>query len=202
MVQLHEGFSYLNLPRMAGGACHISDSMAHVNERYAPMKFQAYCGFLGSLACGKPLGKCSETELKEIAAYVSLYKKLRPVLHRGELYRLASIRENRFAVYEYVLPDKSQAVVIILGGSQQFADRIPPCRIPALEGNAVYSIECFGGHAEGKGVSADGSEEYPARTGRALAQVGLQFELIGDFDCRAFLLVKTAETQQGAEKGR
>ncbi len=202
MVCLHEGFTYLNLPRMAGGACHISDSMAHINERHTPTKFQAYCGFLGSLACGKPLVKCSETELKEIAAYVSLYKKLRPVLHRGELYRLASIRENRFAVYEYVLPDKTQAVVIILGGSQQFADRIPPCRIPALEGNAVYSIECFGGHTREKEFSADVSEKYPARTGRALAQVGLQFELLGDFDCRAFLLVKTAETQPGAEKGR
>lgn len=191
MVRLHEGFTYLNLPRMAGGACHISDSMAHVNERHAPMKFQAYCGFLGSLACGKPLAKCSEKEIAEIAGYVALYKKLRPVLHHGELYRLASIRENRFAVYEYVLPDKSQAVVIVLGGSQQFADRVPPCRIPALEPDAVYAIECFGGHSGDEGFSANVTE-YPDRTGRALANVGLQFELLGDFDCRAFLLRKTA----------
>ena len=190
MACLHEGFTYLNLSRMAGGACHISDSMADINHRHAPMKFQAYCGFLGSLACGKPLPECSEAELDEIAGYVSLYKKLRPVLHRGELYRLASMRENRFAVYEYVLPDKSQAAVIVLGGSQQFQDRIPPCRIPGLDENAVYSIECFGGHPGGGDFSANVTE-YPARTGRALAQVGLQFELLGDFDCRAFLIQKT-----------
>ena len=189
MVQLHEGFSYLNLPRMAGGACHISDSMAHVNERHAPIKFQAYCGFLGSLACGKPLWKCSEEEIAEIAGYVALYKKLRPVLHRGELYRLASIREKSYAVYEYVLPDKSQAVVIVLGGSQQFADKLPACRIPALDADTIYTIECFGGHAGDEGFSANVTE-YPDRTGRALANVGLQFELLGDFDCRAFLIRK------------
>lgn len=192
MVRLHEGFTYLNLPRMAGGACHISDSMCGVNNRHAPMKFQAYCGFLGSLACGKSLVKCTDVELKEIADYVALYKKLRPVLHQGELYRLASIRENSFAVYEYVLPDKSQAVVIVLGGSQQFADRIPPYRIPALEENTVYSIECFGGHPGTEGCSANVTD-YPDRTGRSLAQVGLQFELLGDFDCRAFLIRKMGQ---------
>ena len=114
------------------------------------------------------------------------YQKLRPVLHHGELYRLASIRENSYAVYEYVLPDKSQAVVIVLGGSQQFADKLPACRIPALDADSIYEIECFGGHA-GHDANVTG---YPDRTGRALANVGLQFELLGDFDCLAFLIRK------------
>ena len=109
---------------------------------------------------------------------------------KSELYRLASIRENSYAVYEYVLPDKSQAVVIVLGGSQQFADKTPACRIPALNADSIYTIECFGGHVEkNEGFSANVTE-YPDRTGRALANVGLQFELLGDFDCRAFLIRK------------
>lgn len=189
MPLLHEGFTYLNLPRMAGGACHISDSMAGINDRRAPMKFQAYCGFLGSLACGKALAQCSDAELQEIAGYVALYKKLRPVVHHGELYRLASLREKSYAVYAYVLPDKSRAAVIVLGGSQHFADRVPPCRIPALAPDAVYDVECFGVRPGTDGYSAN-VVDYPPRTGLSLAQVGLQFELLGDFDCRAFLLEK------------
>ncbi|MBR7104738.1 MAG: alpha-galactosidase, partial [Lentisphaeria bacterium] len=89
MLKLHEGFTAMNLPRMAGGACHISDSMRFINKRITPMKYQAYCGMMGSLACGKALNRCSEEEILQIREYTDLYKLLRPVVHQGEFYRLA-----------------------------------------------------------------------------------------------------------------
>lgn len=186
MLKLHEGFTYMNLPRMAGGACHISDSMVHVNNRVTPLKFQAYCGMLGSLACGKNLMLCSDEELTEIRAYVDLYKKLRPVIHLGNLYRLASAFECPYAIYEYVSQDRSEAVIFVLGASIQFVSKIPPFLVPGLEEDAVYDVTCYGTVPE----CSVAVPEYRPITGRGAAQAGLQVELTGDYDCRILHLRK------------
>lgn len=186
MLKLHEGFTMVNPPRMAGGACHISDSMYHVNHRRTPLQFQAFCGMLGSLACGKDLTHCNEAELTEIRQYTDLYKKLRHITNFGDLYRLASHREHPWAIYEYVAQDRSEAVVFLLGGSMQFADAIPPVKLAGLKPDALYEITCYGE----KAPEDDSMRQfrYPPITGRGAANVGLQAELYGDFDCRIFHL--------------
>jgi alpha-galactosidase len=85
MLKLHYGFTQVNLPRLAGGACHISDSMYDINRRRTPLQFQAFCGMLGSLAIGKDLTRCSEAELDQIRSYGERYKKLRTSLNSGLL---------------------------------------------------------------------------------------------------------------------
>lgn len=182
ILKLHEGFTSLNHPRMAGGACHISDTMAHVNNRKTPLKFQAYCGMLGSLACGKNLLTCPEQEIAEIRSYVELYKKLRPVIHRGDLYRLVSAFTHPYAVYAYVSQDKAEAVIFVLGMSIQFADKIPPFRVPGLDPDAVYDIVCHGNEIEECWNTA--IREYPSVSGALLASAGIRAELTGDYDCK------------------
>lgn len=189
MLKLHEGFTYLNLPRMAGGACHISDSMAHINGRRTPMKFQAYCGMMGSLACGKPLAKCSEEEIAEIRRYVELYKELRPIVHNGELYRLASAYQKPYAIFQYVLPDKSQAVVFILGAFMQFAEKMPRFRLKGLEPEAQYEVRCYG-EEPSTDEYIQAMSQHPPVSGRGAMEVGLQVALMGDYDCRILHLIR------------
>ncbi len=190
ILRLHEGFTYMNLPRMAGGACHISDSIFGMNNRKTTLKFQAYAGMLGSLACGKNLLKCTDAELDDIRFYTDLYKnKIRPVVHHGELYRLASITEHSYAAYEYVLRDKSEAVVFIFGTSQQFADKLPRFFIPGLEENTVYDIVCYGDEIQPGTHETSRVNCYPM-TGRGFAEVGVQIELTGDYDCRILHITK------------
>ena len=188
ILKLHEGFTYMNLPRMAGGACHISDSNYYVNHRTVPLKYQACCGMLGSLACGKNLMRCSDEELAEIRQYVDLYKKLRRVIHLGDLYRLASAFDHPYAIYEYVAQDRSEAVVFVLGTSFQFATKMPPFLLPGLDSDAVYDITCYG--ADRESFVTPVTPERHTLTGRGAAQVGIQVSLIGDFDCRILHLVR------------
>lgn len=176
MLTLHTGFTQVNLPRMAGGACHISDSMYHVNHRKTPLRFQAFCGMLGSLAIGKDLTICSDAELAEIRSYTDFYKKIRHVTHFGDFYRLASAREKSYAVFEYVLPDRSEAVVFVLGASQQFGDSLPFFRIPGLDAKKCYELTIHGGENEEKRIIS----------GQGAAAVGVRLELVGDFDARIF----------------
>lgn len=186
VLKLHEGFTMVNPPRMAGGGCHISDSMYHVNHRKTPLQFQAFCGMLGSLACGKDLTQCTEAELQEIRNYTDLYKKLRHVTNFGDLYRLSSHREHPWAAYESVAPDRSEAVVFLLGGSMQFADAIPPLKLAGLNPDALYEITCYGEKAP-EGYSERQFHYHPI-SGRGAARVGIPVELFGDFDCRIFHL--------------
>ena len=161
---------------MAGGACQSSDSMYHVNHRKTPLRFQAFCGMLGSLAIGKDLTICDEKELAEIRSYTDFYKKIRHVTHFGDFYRLASAREKSYAVFEYVLPDRSEAVVFVLGTSQQFGDSLPFFRIPGLSPEACYELTVHGGESEEKRIIS----------GQGAATVGVRLELTGDFDARIF----------------
>ena len=186
VLKLHEGFTMVNPPRMAGGGCHISDSMYHVNHRKTPLQFQAFCGMLGSLACGKDLTQCTEAELQEIRNYTDLYKKLRHVTNFGDLYRLSSHREHPWAAYESVAPDRSEAVVFLLGGSMQFADAIPPLKLAGLNPDALYEITCYGEKAPDDNRAR--RFRYPPISGRGAARVGIPVELFGDFDCRIFHL--------------
>ena len=191
MLKLHEGFTRVNPPRMAGGACHISDSMVHINRRQTPLKFQAYCGMLGSLACGKDLARCSAGELAEIRRYVELYKKVRPIVQLGDLYRLVSAFDHPYAVYEYVTKDRSEALVFVLGMSMQFGDKIRAFRVRGLDPDAVYRVESF------CQSTPEWSRDYEPSTpisGRAAAQIGIQTGLVGDFDCRILHLVKLKKT--------
>ena len=183
MLKLHENFSYVNHPRLAGGACHISDSMFGINLRRTPMKFQAYCGMLGSLACGKDLMHCSEEELDEIRSYTDLYKKIRHVTNFGDFYRLASNYTHPYAIYEYLLPDRTEAVVFVLGASIQFSDKIPPIRVPGLLPDAVYTVTCYGNRVQTNDYSAS-VREYRDLSGRGAANAGIRVELLGDYDCR------------------
>ena len=183
MVKLHENFTYVNMPRLAGGACHISDSMFGVNMRRTPMKFQAYCGMLGSLACGKDLMHCTEEELNEIRFYTDLYKQIRHITNFGDFYRLASNYTHPYAIYEYVSQDKKEAVVFVLGASIQFSDKLPPFKIPGLIPDAVYNVTCYGNRVQTNDYSAS-VKEYRSLSGLGAANAGIRVELLGDYDCR------------------
>lgn len=174
MLALHTGFTQVNLSRLAGGACHISDAMSHVDHRKTPLRFQAFCGMLGSLAIGKDLTACGEEELAEIRSYAKLYKKIRHVTQFGSLYRLAAHGEGPYAIFEYVAPGRSEAVVFVFRVTQQFADPMPFFRIPGLAPEACYELEIYGGEPDGTRILS----------GLGAASVGVRVNLVGDCDCR------------------
>ena len=116
------------------------------------------------------------------ASFRELYKKLRPVIHRGDLYRLVSAFTHPYAVYAYVSQDKAEAVIFVLGMSIQFADKIPPFRVPGLDPDAVYDIVCHGNEIEECWNTA--IREYPSVSGALLASAGIRAELTGDYDCK------------------
>lgn len=198
-LKLHEGFSYLHLPKFAGGGCHISRYTGHINRRTIPMQFQAYTGMLGSLAIGRKLAECPETERNALREYGILYKKLRNAIHNGDFHRLASHFEHPYAVYEYVLPDRSEAVVFFFGHALQFSGRLPLFRLRGLDPEGIYELTPYGEPGEEK-IRQYGTALYDVteslrgkRSGAGLMSVGIRAALFGDFASRIVHLKKIQE---------
>lgn len=195
ILKLHEGFSYLHLPKSAGGGCHISDYAGHINARNIPIQFQAFAGMLGSLAIGKKLHELSDTEREELKAYAELYKNIRQTVHNGEFYRLISHYEQPSAAFEYVSRDKNEALIFIFAHALQFSDKLPPVILEGLDKNMLYKIIVYG--EDDKGACVPDRNKYPIMSGNGLMNIGLNIELRGDFDTR---IIQLNQVNQYADK--
>jgi len=173
MLYLHEGFSRVNLPKLAGGACHISTSMADINGRHTTMQYQAHIGMMGSLAIGKDLFKCTPEEIEEMKGYAKTYKEIRHITQRGDFYQIQSPRTNKRAVYEYVTKDKTEAVLFVLGQSMQFKNNLPNIRLQGLDPDTIYKVA-----------------GYKPMSGAGLMNIGLSVKLRGDFDSELIRISK------------
>lgn len=116
VLNIHEGFSYFMLPKLAGGGCHISDALTFmVNNRVSPLEYQAHCGMLGSLGISIDLNKKDHKYIEKLKSYVEQYKSIRHLVSYGDIYRLASAREKNYAAFLYAAKDKSEAVLFYFG---------------------------------------------------------------------------------------
>lgn len=108
-VYMQWGTSYF-FPAIAM-ASHISASPNHQTFRTVPLKFRidvAMCGRLGMEMQPKDM---TDDERKLCANAIAEYKKIRPIVQFGDIYRLISPYDNRgLASLMYVSPQKDKAV--------------------------------------------------------------------------------------------
>lgn len=108
-VYMQWGTSYF-FPAIAM-ASHISTSPNHQTFRTVPLKFRidvAMCGRLGMEMQPKDM---TDDERKLCANAIAEYKKIRPIVQFGDIYRLISPYDNRgLASLMYVSPQKDKAV--------------------------------------------------------------------------------------------
>lgn len=107
-LRIQEGFSLAYPARcMEAWVTHTHN---HQTQRVSPASLRFDVAMRGALGIGSSLNELSEAELAEYATYIAFYKRLRPVVQNGLLYRLERLEEFQASVIEYVLPDGSQAV--------------------------------------------------------------------------------------------
>ncbi len=176
MIHLHEGFTYLNLPRSAGGAGHISKRAIYKKE--SPMSFKAHAGMLGSLGISLDLNNVTEEEFNEVKSYVAFFKKIRNTVQMGDIYRLKSLRDSQYALYEYVSKDKKEAVLFMFGPSIPYRYCFPHIKLQGL--NPDYTYEYDGGRR---------------KTGYGLETVGMDtgVHIVGNLDSKVIVFKAVEE---------
>lgn len=146
-----------------------------MNNNAAPysLRYRFLSSFMGGLGIGSNLHHFSDEQMQEAAHWVAEYKRLRPIIQGGELYRLNPLddqpeRKDAYAV-GYVAKDKSQAVIIALDRTSHFWRNPRRLRLEGLEPNTLYRL------------SGDLADREPGQlSGQALRTRGILPRLEGE----------------------
>ena len=165
-------------------SAHVTASPNHQTGRKTPLKFRfdvAMTGRLGFELHPKNLG---EDELRFAKAAVADYKRIRPVVQLGDLYRLASPYANPYSSLMYVSEDRSRAVVFVLGLDNPSVTMIRRAiRLEGLDADRRYRLREIN-----RGDRLHGDFDGKELTGRELMENGILVEIGNLYDSMAIEL--------------
>ena len=167
-LAIQHGFSQIHPARVM--AAWVTDSPnTQLNGRVSTLRFRFVSAMAGVLGVGGDLTGWSDEELAEAREWVELYKEIRPVVQRGDLYRLRA-PEGGLSAVQYVHGDR--VVVLAWLQAQSYGAPVGSVRLRGLEPTAAY--ECL--------------ETGEIHRGAVLLHHGLRVGLRGDLDAAVFRL--------------
>ena len=162
-------------------AAHVTASPNRHTCRASSLKYRFDVAFSGRLGIELRPEELTAAETAFARRCVADYRRLRPVIQGGDLYRIASPYEGDHAALAFVSPDRRRAVVTVCGLSRKASDgRLAPLRIPGLDPAARYRIReinlAVSGEAQ-NAASLHTAFSGKAFSGAALAAAGIPFDL-------------------------
>lgn len=151
-------------PSITMGA-HVSAVPNHQLARTTPMKTRCDVAMMGQFGFELDLNKLNDEEIETAKESIALFKKLRPAIQFGDMYRLLSPFDTTFAAWEFVSKDKTEAVVISCSTLVHIYSR-ELYKLCGLDENATYVCDQTG-------------EKY---SGNALMNIGMFTPQIKDFE--------------------
>jgi alpha-galactosidase len=164
-------------------ACHVTASPNHQTKRRTPLKYRFDVAMTGRLGFELHPKKLTAEEIAFAKAAVNDYKRIRPVVQRGDLYRLVSPYEYPLSSLMYVSEDKSSAVLFALGLKINGA-KTQVLKVRGLDANAKYSVK------EINCGKTRHAKELTSITGKELMENGISVTLVGDYDSAVFEINK------------
>ncbi len=151
-------------------ASHISASPNHQTNRIIPLKFRTDVAMSGRLGMEIQPKNMTEAEKEQTRKAIADYKKIRPMVQQGDLYRLQSPYDNLgVASLMYVAPSKDDAVFFWWRMNDEVNPQLPKIPMAGLDPDAVYVVEELNG-IDNKPLPFEGK----TFTGRYLMSNGLE----------------------------
>jgi alpha-galactosidase len=124
-------------PEMLGA--HIGTGQAHTTGRRHNLSFRAGTALFGHMGIEANLSLLSAQERDEIAAWVALHKRLRPLLHTGRVVRFDGVDPSLMVQGVYAA-DLSEAVISVAAVGTADSAPIGRLVIPGLDPQATYHL--------------------------------------------------------------
>ncbi|WP_326719341.1 alpha-galactosidase [Streptomyces sp. NBC_00243] len=167
-LAIQDGFSQIHSARIM--AAWVTDSPnTQLNGRVSSLRFRFVSAMAGVLGVGGDLSEWSEQELAEARDWVELYKEIRPVVQRGDLYRLRP-PDGGLSAVQYVHGD--EVVVLAWLQAQRHGEPVARLRLRGLDPTQAY--EC--------------RETGELHRGAVLLHHGMRTGLRGDLDATVIRL--------------
>ena len=165
-------------------AAHVTDVPNHQTKRTTPLKFRFDVAMSARLGFELHPKNMSAEDLAFAKKCVASYKRIRPTVQQGDLYRLVSPYGNNYAALMYVNGDASHAVVFLWGLARgNWSDFLPPLALQGLDTGKSYTVKEIN-------VVKDKHSRVGGKTlsGKTLMAMGLPVRLRGDYDSAVFEL--------------
>jgi alpha-galactosidase len=161
-------------PELLGA--HVGAPVDHVTGRAVPLAFRCLTALFGHMGVEWDITAAGDAERAELADWIQLHKRLRPVLHGGTVVR-ADRAEPTTYVHGVVTPDRTRAVFAFAQLAARVADTPEPIRLPGLDPVRSYTVTVVGTRPEG--ARMPGWTAGPVTlSGATLAEVGLPAPLL------------------------
>ncbi|MCH5232522.1 MAG: alpha-galactosidase [Muribaculaceae bacterium] len=122
-------------------ASHISASPNHQTSRRIPIKFRADVAMSGRLGLEMQPKDMNESDRAVCEQAIADYKKIRPIVQFGDLYRLQSPYDKKgVASLMYVTPDKDDAVFFWWKTETFVNQQVPRIPMAGLNPDKIYRI--------------------------------------------------------------
>ena len=182
-------------PASAMGA-HVTASPNHQTGRVTPLKFRLDVAMTGRLGFELHPAKLTDEEKAACRRGIADYKRIRPVVQQGDLYRLVSPYERDYAALSYVSEDRRRATVSVLGLVRDMHSDYPaPLRLEGLDPEAQYGVREINFDGKVRHTRIDGQRF----SGAALMNQGFYPLLTHDYDSFTLELVSETMSEPNAK---
>ncbi len=159
---------------------HIGPAPAHTTGRRHTVDFRAGTALFGHFGIEWDLTAASVEDRARLAAWVSLYKELRGLLHSGTSVH-ADHPDPAYQLHGVVAGDRSEALYALVARASSELYPTGPVRLPGLDPDARYHVrpqppgDVPDGNAHAWGIALPWwTPDGVTLTGRALSGAGLQ----------------------------
>ncbi len=135
--EIQRGFSLLFPPELMGS--HIGSPVAHTTGRSHGLGFRAIAAMFGSLGIEWNLLQASDSDRADVAEIIALHKRLRPLLHHGDVVRVDH-PDPTVMVHGVVEADRSAAVFACTRTTSGPSLHTAPIRLPGLDQARTYQV--------------------------------------------------------------
>ena len=164
-------------PAIAMGS-HISATPNHTTFRTVPIKFRSDVAMSGRLGMEIQPANMSEEDKALCKQAIEDYKKIRPVVQFGDLYRLLSPYDNKGAAsLMYVNPEKDDAVFFWWKTDPSYGQKMPRVRMAGLNPDKLYTVTELN-RIDNNPLPFEGKQF----TGKFLMESGLEIPISHDVD--------------------
>ncbi len=181
-IQWGTGYMY---PAIAMAA-HVSACPNHQTGRVVPLKFRFDVAMSGRLGLELAPKEMSDDELAFVKAAVADYKRIRPTVQFGDLYRLISPYGSNFAALSYVSEDKIKAVAYAYTINHMLGNLLPQLTLKGLDPQKHYLITEINKSNGDAHITCDGK----VLRGDVLMNHGLKVNLVSEYDSAVFELTE------------
>ena len=165
-------------------AAHVTDVPNHQTHRTTPLKYRFDVAMSARLGFELHPKNMSAEDVAFAKKCVADYKRIRPTVQQGDLYRLVSPYGSSYAALMYVNDDASHAVVFLWGLARgNWSDFVPPLALQGLAEGKSYKVKEIN-VVKDRHCRVDGK----TLSGKALTAMGLPVRLRGDYDSAVFEL--------------